>query len=81
MRAQRSTSRSRAITNNLIELINNSFHMTNLIIDWSPSKLPQEKLLEQHWKQELTHREKLIGGIQRLTWETFQFFLVKTHGQ
>lgn len=45
--------------------------MSNLIIDFSPGKLPKAKLFEQHWKKELVHREKFIGGIQSLTWETF----------
>jgi len=39
------------------------------------------KSLEQQWKQELMHREKLIKGIHSLTWETFWFFLVKPHSQ
>lgn len=79
MKAERATSRCRAAMNGLIELINNNLHMSNLITDFSPGKLPQENLLEQHWKQELKHMEKLIGGIQSLTWETFWFFLVKLH--
>jgi len=56
MKAKRATSRCRAATNNLIELINNSLHLSNLITDCSPGKLSQVKLLEQHWKQELLQR-------------------------
>ena len=84
MKSERATSRCRAVTNNLVELINNSLHMSNLIklidnslhvsnmiTEYSLGKLTKVKLLEQHWKQELTQREKLIGEIQSLTWETF----------
>ena len=39
------------------------------------------KALEQTWKQELEKRERLIVGIQTLTWETFWFFLVKPYSQ
>lgn len=39
------------------------------------------KSLEQQWKQELEQREKIIGGIHSLTWETFWFFLVKPYSQ
>ncbi len=81
MKVERATSRCRATTNNLVELINNNLHISNLITDYSPGKLPKVKLLEQHWKQELTQREKLIVGIQILTWETLWFFLVKPHNQ
>jgi len=81
MKVERATSRSRAATNNLIELINNSLHLSNLFANFSPGKLPKVKLFEQHWKQELMQREKLIRSIQSLTWETFWFFLVKPHSQ
>lgn len=81
MKAERETSRCRSAKNNLIELINNSLYLCNLIIECSQGKFPQVKALEQQSKQELMHREKLIGGIHSLTWETFWFFLVKPHSQ
>lgn len=81
MKVERATSRCRIATNNLIELIKNSVHLSNLIIDFFLGKLPKVKLLEQKWKQELTQREKFIGGIPSLTWEMFWFFLVKPHSQ
>lgn len=63
MKAKTETSRCRTATNGLIELINNNLHMSNLITDCSPGKLPKAKSLKQHWKQELADKEKQIGGI------------------
>jgi len=71
MKVERATSRCKITTNNLIELVNNNLHLSNLITDCSPRKLPKVKLLEQKWRQELMQRKKLIGGIQSLTWEMF----------
>jgi len=68
-------------TSNLIKLINDTLYLSNLISKCSPGKLPSVKTLEQTWKQELEKRERLIVGIQTLTWETFWFFLVKPHSQ
>jgi len=81
MKAERANSRCRSTTSNLIELINDTLYLSNLISECSPGKLPSMKALEQTWKQELEKRERLITSIQTLTWETFWFFLVKPHSQ
>ena len=60
MKAKRAMSRCRATTNNIVELINNSLHVSNMITDCSLGKIPKVKLLQQHWKKELTQKEKLI---------------------
>lgn len=81
MKAERAISRCRSTTNNLVELINDTLYLSNLITECSPGKLPSVKALEQTWKQELEQREILITCIQTLTWETFWFFLVKPYSQ
>ena len=81
MKAERETSRPRATMNGVIELVNNSLHMSNLIFDCSLSKLPKAKALEHHWRQELASREKQIEEVQNLTWDAFWFLLVKPHSQ
>jgi len=50
IKAERAMSRCRDAMNSLIELINNSLHMSNLITDFSPGRLPKAKSLEQQWK-------------------------------
>lgn len=81
MKVERETSRARATINGVIELVNNSLHMSNLISDCSPGKLPKVKALKHHWRQELKSREKQIGEVQNLTWDKFLFLLVKPHSQ
>jgi len=81
MKAERETSRCRLATSNIVELINDTLYLSNLILECSLGKLPSVKALEQTWKQELEKREILIAGIQTLTSETFWFFLVKPHSQ
>lgn len=81
MKSERATSRCRSATGNLVELINNTLYLSNLILECTPGKLPSVKELEQTWKQELEKRQRLIADIQTLTWETFWFFLVKPYSQ
>jgi len=65
--------------NGLIEFVNNSLHMSNLIFDCSLGKQPKAKALEHHWRQELSNREKQIKEGKNLKWDTFWYFLVKPH--
>ena len=46
MKAERATSRCRLATNNLVELINDTLYLSNLILECSPGKLPSVKALE-----------------------------------
>ena len=80
MKAERETSRCRSAIGNMVELINNSLYLSNLITVF-PRKLPPVKALEQTWKHELDQMERLIADIQILTWETFWFFLVKPYSK
>lgn len=81
MKAERVTSRCRSATSNIVELINDTLYLSNLITECSPGELPSIKTLEETWKQELEKRERLIAGIQTLTREIFWFFLVKPHNE
>ena len=79
MKAKRETSRCRSATSNLVELINDTLYLSNLISQCTPGKLLSAKALEQTCNQELEKKEKLIASIQSLTWDTFWFFLVKPY--
>ena len=81
MKAERETSRCRSVTGNVVELINNTLYLSNLISECTLGKFPSVKALEQIWKKELEKRKRLIARIQTLTWETFWFFLVKPYNQ
>jgi len=81
MEAEREVSRCRLSTSNLIELINNTLYLSNMISQCTPSKLLSAKTLEQACNQELEKNGRLISGIQSLTWDTYWFFLVKPYNQ
>lgn len=81
MKAERKTSGCRSTTSNLIELINDTLYLYNLISQCTPGKLSSAKTLEHTCNQELEKKERLITDIQSLTWNTFWFFLVKPYSQ
>ena len=81
MKAEREVSRCRLSTNNLIELINNTLYLSNMISQCTPGKLLSTRTFEQACNQELEKNGRLIIGIQSLTWDTYWFFLVKPYGQ
>ena len=67
MKAERETLRCKLSTSNLIELINDTLYLSNMISQCTLGKLPSAKALEQTCKQELEKKERLIAGIQSLT--------------
>ena len=81
MKAEREVSRCRLSTNNLIDLINNTIYLSNMISQCTPGKLLSPKTLEQSCCQELEKNGKLITGITSLTWDTYWLFLVKPYSQ
>ena len=81
MKAEREVSRCRLSTSNLIELINNTLYLSNMISQCTLGKLLSAKTLQQACNQELEKNGKLITGIQSLTWDTYWLFLVKPYNQ
>ena len=81
MKAEREVSRCKLSISNLIELINNTLYLSNMISQCTPSKLLSAKTLEQSCNQELEKNRMLIAGIQSLTWDTYWLFLVKPYSQ
>lgn len=81
MKAERAVSRCKSITSNLVELVNNTLYLSNMISQCTPEKLTAMKTLEQSRYQDLEEKGRLIVGINSLTWDTYWFFLVKPHTQ
>ena len=81
MKAEREVSRCKLSTNNLIDLINNTLYLSNMISQCTPGKLLSAKTLEQSCCQELEKNGRLITGIKSLTWDTYWLFLVKPYSQ
>ena len=61
MKAEREISRCRLSTSNLIELINNTLYLSNMISQCTPGKLLSAKTLEQACNQELEKNGRLIS--------------------
>lgn len=78
---ERENSRCRLSTSNLIEVINDTLYLSNMISQCTLGKLTSAKALEQTCNQELEKNGRLIAGIQSLTWDTFWFFLIKPYSQ
>jgi len=79
MKAERAVSRCKLTTSNLVELINDTLYLSNMISQCTPGKLLSAKTLEQSCYQELEKNGRLITGINSLTWDTYWLFLVKPY--
>ena len=66
IKAEKATSRARAIMNNVIELVNDNLYGANLISYCSPGNLPKVKVLEKQWKQDLDTKEEQLNRVQSL---------------
>ena len=81
MKAERAILRCKATTSNLVELVNNTLYLSNMISQCTPGKLTATKMLEHSCYPELEKNGRLIAGINSLTWDASWFFLVKPHSQ
>jgi len=81
MKAERAISRCKLTTSNLVELVNDTLYLSNMISQCTPGKLTAAKTLEQSCYPELEKNGRLIVGINSLTWDTYWFFLVKPYSQ
>ena len=79
MKAERAVSRCKSTSSNLVELVNNTLYLSNMISQCTPGKLAWMKTLEQSCYPDLEEKGRLIAGINSLTWDTYWFFLVKPH--
>ena len=80
-KAERAVSRCKLTTSNLVELINDTLYLSNMISQCTPGKLTSAKTLEQSCYPELEKTGRLIAGINSLTWDTYWMFLVKPYSQ
>ena len=81
MRAERAISRCKLTTGNLVELVNDTLYLSNMISQCTLGKLTSAKTLEQSCYRELEKMGRLIIGINSLTWDTYWLFLIKPYSQ
>ena len=81
MKAERAIFRCKATTGNLVELVNNTLYLSNVISQCTPGQLTATKMLEHSCYPELEKNRRLIAGINSLTWDAYWFFLIKPYSQ
>jgi len=81
MKAERAISSCKLTTSNLVELVNDTLYLANMISQCTPGKLTSAKTLEQSCYPELEKTGRLITGINSLTWDTYWLFLIKPYSQ
>jgi len=81
MKAKREISKCKLTTSNLVELVNDTLYLSNMITQCTPGKLTPAKALEQSCYPELEKTGRLIAGINSLTWDTYWLFLIKPYSQ
>lgn len=81
MKAERAISRCKLTASNLVELVNDTLYLTNMISQCTPGKLILAKTLEQSCYPKLEKTGRLITWINSLTWNTYWLFLIKPYSQ
>jgi len=81
MKAERATSRCRTISGNLVELVNNTLYLSNIISQCTPGQLTTANILEHSCYPDLEKSARLIAGVNSLTWDAYWFFLIKPYSQ
>ncbi len=67
MKAERAASRCKSTSSNLVELVNNTLYLSNMISQCTPGKLTTTNTLEQSCYPDLEEKGRLITGINSLT--------------
>lgn len=70
MKAERAASRCKATSSNLVELVNDTLYLLNMISQCTPGKLTTLTTLEQ-WYLELEKKGRLIAGINSINMEAY----------
>lgn len=81
MKAERAISKCKLTTSNLVELVNNTLYLSNMITQCTPGKITPAKALELSIYPELEKTGRLITRINSLTWDTYWLFLIKPYSQ
>ena len=81
MKAERAASRCKIIASNMIDLVNDTLYLANMISKCTPGSITTAGMLEESSYHDLEEQRKLITGVNTLTSEAYWLFLVKPHTQ
>ena len=81
MKAERAASRCKTISKNMINLVNDTLYLANMISQCTPGNITTTNMLEHRNYPELEKQGRLIAGVNTLTADTYWLFLIKPHYQ
>ena len=81
MKAERAASRCKIIATNMIDLVNDTLYLANMISQCTPGSITTANMVEQTSYHDLEEQRKLITGVNTLTSEAYWSFLIKPHTQ
>ena len=81
MKAERATSRCKTTASILVDLVNNTLYLANMISQCTPGKMTTPNALELTCYPELEEKGRLIAGVKSLSLDAYWLFLIKPHTQ
>lgn len=81
MKAERAASRCRVIERNIINIVNDTLYLENMISQCTPGNITTSNMLEHKNYPELEKQGRLIAGVNSLTTDAYWLFLIKPHAQ
>ena len=81
MKAERAASRCKMIASNMINLVNDTLYLANMISQCTPGSITTANMLEQRNYPDLEKQGRLIAGVNTLTSDAYWHFLIKPHTQ
>ena len=81
MKAEVAVSRCKTISKSIINLVNDTLYLANMISQCTPGNLTTANELEQNNYPKLEEQWRLITGVNTLTTDAYWLFLIKPHSQ
>ena len=81
MKAERAASRCKSTASNLVDLVNNTLYLANMISQCTPGKMTTPNALELTCYPELEEKGRLIAGVKTLSLDSYWLFFIKPHTQ
>lgn len=81
MKVERAASRCKTIASNVIDLVNDTLYLSNMISQCTPGSITTENMIAQTNYHNLEEQRRLIAGVNTLTSEPYWLFLIKPHTQ
>lgn len=81
MKAEMAASRCKLTASNMVDLVNNTLYLANMISQCTPGSITTANMIEQSSYPDLEEKGRLIAGVNTLTSDAYWLFLIKPHTQ